>query len=245
MFFPPAQSTLRSSTTRPRRDVSVRLISALVLSRLDYCNAVLISLPAVTMAPLQSSARSGETRARLITTRPCNSRPSGVALASYNATNRAQIVSSWKALIGQAPDYITNLLMLVTIIPSRSSLCASSNGHLFQPRTMWRIGAFSVAAPCAWNRLPTELRLVWSSTATFSRHLKSFLFCTAYLLPYVMYIRADCRRRTTNSAVTVTMTNINFTFTQRTNFLLLCSLLVDINVKPDWYESVTLHKTAA
>jgi len=40
-----------------------------------------------------------------------------------------------KALIGQAPDYITNLLTPVTNIPSRSSLHASSNGNLFQPRT--------------------------------------------------------------------------------------------------------------
>ena len=35
------------------RDVSARLVSALVLSRLDYCNAVLAGLPAATLAPLQ------------------------------------------------------------------------------------------------------------------------------------------------------------------------------------------------
>ena len=45
-----------------------------------------------------------------------------------------------KAVIGQAPDYVTNLLTLVTNIPSRSSLLASSNGDLFQPRTERRIG---------------------------------------------------------------------------------------------------------
>jgi len=63
-----------------------------------------------------------------------------------------------KALIGQAPDYITNLLTPGTNIPSRSSLRASSNGDLFQPRTERRISdrAFSVAAPRACNRLPTE-----------------------------------------------------------------------------------------
>jgi len=89
---------------------------------------------------------------------------------------------SYKALIGQAPDYITNLLTLVTNIPSRSSLRASSNGNLFQPRIEQRIGdrAFSVAANRAWNRLPTELKLMRSSTATFSRHLKSYLFRTTY-----------------------------------------------------------------
>ena len=33
-----------------------------------------------------------------------------------------------RTLIGQAPDYITNLLTRVTDIPTRSSLRASSNG---------------------------------------------------------------------------------------------------------------------
>jgi len=81
-----------------------------------------------------------------------------------------------KALIGQVPDRdITNLLTPVTNIPSRSSLRASSNGDFFQPRTERRIGdrAFSVAALRAWNRLPAELKLMRSSTATFRRHLKS------------------------------------------------------------------------
>jgi len=35
--------------------------------------------------------------------------------------------------------------------------------------------AFSVAAPRAWNRLPTELKLLWS-TDSFHRDLKTFLF---------------------------------------------------------------------
>ena len=87
-------------------------------------------------------------------------------------------------------------------IPSRSSLRAYNNGEIFQPRTEWRIGdrAFSVAAPRVWNRLPTELKL-FMQLSTFRRHLKSVLFRMAY---DVMHLRADCRRRTTNSAVTVT-----------------------------------------
>jgi len=72
----------------------------------------------------------------------------------------------------------------VTNIPSDSSLHTSSNGDLSQPRTERRTGdcAFSVTTPRAWNHLPTELKLMRSSTATFRRHLKSFLFRTAYWL---------------------------------------------------------------
>jgi len=61
-----------------------------------------------------------------------------------------------------------------------------------------------VAAPRAWNRLPTELKCMRSSIAAFRRHLKSYIFRTVY---YVTHLRADCRRRTTNSAVTVTVYN--------------------------------------
>jgi len=35
------------------RDVTARLVTALVLSRLDYCNAVLAGLPASTLALFQ------------------------------------------------------------------------------------------------------------------------------------------------------------------------------------------------
>ena len=35
------------------QEVTARLVAAFVLSRLDYCNAILIGLPASTLAPLQ------------------------------------------------------------------------------------------------------------------------------------------------------------------------------------------------
>jgi len=44
---------LRSVRRQLGRDVSARLVSSLVLSRLDYCNAVLAGLPAATLAPPQ------------------------------------------------------------------------------------------------------------------------------------------------------------------------------------------------
>ena len=50
-----------------------------------------------------------------------------------------------------------------------------SSGDLPVPQTCRRIGdrAFSVAAPRAWNTLPTQLNLLWSTT-TFRRQLKTF-----------------------------------------------------------------------
>jgi len=47
---------LRSIRRQLGLDVTSRLVSAFVLSRLDYCNAVLAGLPASTLAPFQSAA---------------------------------------------------------------------------------------------------------------------------------------------------------------------------------------------
>ena len=58
---------------------------------------------------------------------------------------------------------------------------APSCGNLVVPRTRRRIGdrAFSICCCCcdlrAWNRLPTELKLL-RSTDSFRRDLKTFLF---------------------------------------------------------------------
>ena len=58
MFLPAAPNMLflrrlRSIRRQLGRDVTQRLVSAFILSRLDYCNALLAELPASTLAPLQ------------------------------------------------------------------------------------------------------------------------------------------------------------------------------------------------
>jgi len=47
----------RSVRHQVGQDVTERLVCALVLSRLDYCNVVLDDLPASTLAPLQRVLR--------------------------------------------------------------------------------------------------------------------------------------------------------------------------------------------
>jgi hypothetical protein len=39
------------------QEVTARLVAAFVLSRLDYCNAILIGQPASALAPLHAAAR--------------------------------------------------------------------------------------------------------------------------------------------------------------------------------------------
>ena len=52
------------------RDVTARLVSALVLSRLDYCNAILVGLPQTTLSSLQRVLHAA---ARMVLNlRPCD-----------------------------------------------------------------------------------------------------------------------------------------------------------------------------
>jgi len=77
-----------------------------------------------------------------------------------------------KSIVGQAPVCMKNLLTAVADVPSRNFVI---------PRTRRKLGerAFSVAAPQAWNRLPTDLKTL-RSTPAFKRSLKTFLFRAAY-----------------------------------------------------------------
>jgi len=114
--FPPAPSTLCSSTTRPRRVCATGLGPCAVAPRLLQRRP---RRPAGgdTGTTAESPARGGETRARPETTRPCNSRLSRVTLASVVQRIEYKLcLLVHKALIGQAPDYITNLLMPVTTL---------------------------------------------------------------------------------------------------------------------------------
>ena len=84
--------------------------------------------------------------------------------------------------IGHAPAYMSSLLTAVADVPSsRSALRDATKGNFVVPRTRLKLGerAFSVAAPQAWNRLPTELKIM-GSTPSFKRALKTFLFRIAY-----------------------------------------------------------------
>ena len=59
---------------------------------------------------------------------------------------------------------------------------SATNSDYIVPLTHHKVGerAFSVAAPKAWNRLPTKLKTSTCSTDSFKRSLKTFLFQSVY-----------------------------------------------------------------
>ena len=85
-----------------------------------------------------------------------------------------------KMFVGHAADYIASLLTLASDIPSWSSLLSSSTvTWSYQQRVGRLVTGLSVAAPSAWSRQLTDLKLL-CSTASFKSKLKSFLFHAAY-----------------------------------------------------------------
>jgi len=169
------------SKTNLSRFKTARLVAALVLSCLDYCNAMLAGLPASTLAPFQRVLHAA---ARTVLDLKPRVTPALRELHWLPVAERIQCklcLLVHKSLLGHMPEYISDVMTLVANIPGRYTLRASSYGNLVVPRTCRRIGdkAFSVAAPRAWNRLPTELKLL-QSTDSFRRDPNKFLFHSVY-----------------------------------------------------------------
>jgi len=92
------------------------------------------------------------------------------------------------------------------------NLRSSSNCDLVVPRTSRKIGdrTFSVAAPHAWNRLPTDLKLL-RSTASFKSKLKSLAAYTGnsvWTLECTIGLLVGGALQVTVVTVTVSLTTI-------------------------------------
>ncbi len=111
------------STTEPHRNT--RLVQALVLSRLDYCNALLAGLPASSIKPLQLIQNAA---ARLISNEPKRTHVTPLFINLHWLPIAARIkfkglMSAYRTTSGSAPLYLNSLLQ--TYVPSRNLRSAS------------------------------------------------------------------------------------------------------------------------
>ena len=129
------------------------LASALVLSRIDYDNVALVSLPKVATQSIQSIIN---TTTRLIT-----------GIRKYD-----------QCLSKEGPAYLTRDLVPVANLPEKQRLRSAKskdvvpNKHKLKSLGLRR---FSVSGPKLWNNLPNSLKSL-SSTKSFCRALKTYLF---------------------------------------------------------------------
>ena len=142
-------------------DVCKTLINALVLSHLDYANAILIVLPEVDIKKMQSVQNMA---AKLVLN--CSTMESSTCclrnlhwLPIRARMEHKLLTITYKCLNGEAPDYLSDLL---SVIPESRRMLRSSNKYkqLVVPRVKrktFAVRPFSVMAPTLWNELPDSL----------------------------------------------------------------------------------------
>ncbi len=153
------------------------LVQALVISRLDYCNALLAGLPSNTIKPLQMIQNAA---ARLVFNKPKRAHvtPLFVSLHWLPVAARIQfktLMLAYRTTTGSAPTYFHSLLRIY--IPSRS-LRSASKRRLVVPsqrgsKSLSR--TFSFTVPGRWNDLPIPIRNA-GSLSIFKQQLKTHFF---------------------------------------------------------------------
>jgi hypothetical protein len=155
------------------------LVVALIHSRLDYGNFVMVGLPAFRLRLLQSVLNA----AARLTFRLRRYEHISDALAVLHwlrASERIDYkvaVMAYQSLHGSSPSYL-HVLQRTAELSNRRQLRSSSSGRVEIP--VFRLAtagrrSFPVAAAHVWNSLPVDLRLA-QSLSVFRSRLKTFLF---------------------------------------------------------------------
>ena len=164
-------------------EVTKRLVSAFILSRLDYCNAALAGLPQTTLRPLQ---RVQNAAARLVT----NTRPHEHITPAMKELHWLPVnlrikyklcVMMHLIFTQQCPVYMIELVSLTASSSTRPGLRSASGLTYRKPKIRTKFGerSFSFSGPAAWNSLPDYLQST-TNTNSFKRLLKTHLFAAAY-----------------------------------------------------------------
>ena len=156
---------------------SERIIHAFITSKLDCCNAILYGLPQAQLDKLQGIQN---TAARIESKTKKSQHITPVLLSLHWLPIHERIVFkllllTYKALNGQAPSYILDLLTKYK--PSRN-LRSGTKYLLTVPRSdtkSYGDRSFQVAAAELFNKLPMELKTA-VSTNSFKAQLKTYLF---------------------------------------------------------------------
>ncbi|WP_419600785.1 reverse transcriptase domain-containing protein [Thiolapillus sp.] len=173
----------RAATIRPylSQSATARLVAAMIISRLDYCNSVFAGLPADQVARLQ---RIQNNAARLVMKKRKRDHvtPLLKELHWLPVKFRCQYkiaTLAYRHFEGSLPPYLSS--SLCTYEPSRSLRSSKEKLLKIPKRNLKSFGerSFSFMAPSVWNSLPADLRNL-PTLSQFKSNLKTFLFTQAF-----------------------------------------------------------------
>ena len=151
------------------------LVSALILSRIDYCNSLYYGLPESTLKPLNKVFNFA---ARLVSRSPLYHHITPYLILMHWLPIKYRIsfkisVNMFKLKNCFYPEYLKSLI----VQPHRSNLRSSTHNHYFIPSINHTFAkrSFSYAGPYTWNSLPVDL-ICCNSLLIFRNGLKTFLF---------------------------------------------------------------------
>ena len=156
------------------------LVQAMLLSRLDYCNSLLASLPACVIQLLQLIQNAV---ARLVFNLPKSANVTPLLWSLHwlpvAAWIRFKVLTlAYAAANKTAPHYLQDIIQ--AYIPARL-LRSAATGRLAHPSSRATVShssqlqSFSTLAPQWWNDLPIPIRTA-PSLPIFCRSLKTHLF---------------------------------------------------------------------
>ena len=139
-----------------------QLVSAFIISHLDYCNLVLYGLPAITLAPLQRVLHAAVCLVANLGYRD-HVMPAMKELHWLPIDYRIKYklcLMMHTAVNNRSPTYITDTLVPTSSLLHRERLRSHESGGFEVPRVRTKFGrwAFSIAGPTVWNELPHNIQ---------------------------------------------------------------------------------------